>query len=90
MGSIDSATCVGITGWAADQSNPGTAITVSLWYGSTQIASVTANGFRPDIGALLGDNGLHGFTLQVPAAYLNGVANSYTVHFGTSSTAVLG
>ena len=89
-GYIDSSSCAGINGWAADKNRLGTVILVSLWDGSTQIASVTANGSRSDVGGLLGDNGLHGFSLQIPSAYQNGVAHTLQVRFETSGTQLTG
>jgi hypothetical protein len=80
-GSVDAASCSGVTGWAADQNRLNTAITVSLWVGSTQVATVTANGSRPDIGVLLNDNGVHGFTIPIPAAYAHGVATTFSVQY---------
>ena len=41
-------------------------------------------------GAALGDNGLHGFTLQLPASYVNGVAHTLQVHYASSATQVNG
>ena len=67
-----------------------TPITVSLWDGATQIASTTANASRPDVGAVIGDNGLHGYTLQIPSAYANGVSHSLQVRFESSTTQLTG
>ena len=89
-GYIDSASCTGITGWVADRNRPSFPITVSLWDGTTQISSTTANASRPDVGAVLGDNGLHGFSIPIPTAYANGTAHTLQVHYETSSTPVGG
>jgi len=89
-GHVDVANCSGIAGWIADTNRPNTPLVVSLWYGSTQIVSVTANISRPDVGAAIGDNGVHGFTLQIPAAYQNGAASNYQIHYETSSVQVPG
>jgi len=85
-GYIDSASCSGISGWAADQSRLNQAITVSLWDGSTQIASTSASAYRPDVGAVLGDQGSHGFTLVLPTSYANGVSHTLQVHYESSGT----
>jgi hypothetical protein len=87
-GNIDSATCTGINGWVADRNRPNTSITVSLWDGATQIASTTANASRSDVGAYLSDNGLHGFSLQLPSAYKNGAAHTLQVHYESTSNEV--
>jgi len=73
--------CSGINGWVADRNRLNTSILVSLWDGVTQIANTTAGGFRPDVGASLGDNGLHGFSLQIPLAYRTVVAHTYQVQY---------
>ncbi|HEY3738696.1 MAG TPA: hypothetical protein VGL53_02570, partial [Bryobacteraceae bacterium] len=90
LGFVDSASCSGISGWAADLNRLNTSITVSLWDGATQIASTTANSSRPDVGAAIGDNGVHGYSLQLPSAYANGVSHALQVHFESSSTQLIG
>jgi hypothetical protein len=86
-GYVDSVSCAtGISGWAADRNRLNQAITVTLWDGATQVASTTANTFRPDVGGVLGDNGLHGFSIPIPEAYKNGARRSLTVRFESSST----
>jgi hypothetical protein len=89
-GYVDTASCSGITGWVADRNRPGIPITVSLWDGGTSIASVTAASLRADVGSLLNDNGLHGFSMAVPPAYANGVPHSLQLHYESSGTAVPG
>ena len=89
-GYVDNATCSGINGWAADKSRLNQPITVTLWDGATQIASTTANGSRGDVGGVLGDNGLHGFALLIPAGYANGVSHNLQVHYETSPTPLPG
>jgi hypothetical protein len=89
-GFVDTAACSGISGWAADRNRPNQAITVTLWDGATQIASTNANGSRPDVGTFLGDNGLHGYTLQLPTNYINGAAHSLQVHFESSAAQLAG
>ena len=86
VGYADAVSCSGITGWAADRNRLNTAITVTLWDGSTQLATTTANGFRSDIGTFLGDNGLHAFAFPIPAGYSDGVTHSLQVRFETSTT----
>ena len=89
-GYIDSSSCAGISGWAADRNRLNQAILASLWDGATQIASATAAASRPDVGAAIGDGGLHGFTLQLPAAYMNGISRTLQVRYETSATVVPG
>ena len=89
-GNVDSSACSGIVGWAADKNRLNTSITISLWDGATQIGTATANGSRPDIATLLSDNGLHGFTLAIPASYMNGVAHTLQIHYEGGSTSLPG
>ena len=89
-GYVDTASCSGITGWAADKNRLNAPILVSLWDGSTPIASMIANGVRSDVGASVGDNGAHGFSLAVPAAYANGVSHSLQVRYETSASQLPG
>ena len=39
---------------------------VTLWDGSTQVTEMAANALRSDVGGVLGDNGLHGFSILIP------------------------
>lgn len=85
-GWVDGASCSGVSGWAADKSRPGQTIAVSLWYNGAVIATTTANGSRPDVGSVTGDSGLHGFSLSLPAAYLDGVGRTYSMRYESSTT----
>jgi hypothetical protein len=90
-GFVDSVSCTtGISGWAADRNRLNTPISVTLWDGNAQVGSTFANISRPDVGSALGDNGLHGFTIPIPAGYSNGTARSLQVRFDTSSTQLNG
>ena len=85
-GWVDRASCSGFSGWAADKSRPGQTIAVSLWYNGSVIATTTANGSRPDVSLVTGDSGLHGFSLNLPAAHLDGVRRTYSMRFESSTT----
>ena len=89
-GYIDSSSCSGISGWVADKTRLNQPIVVTLWDGAVQIASITANGSRSDVGSFLGDNGLHGFSIPIPAGYSNGVGHTLQVRYESSSTQVPG
>jgi len=89
-GHVDTASCSGITGWIADTARPNQALVVTLWDGATQIASALANGARPDVGAVIGDKGMHGFSLALPAGYANGVGHILQVRYETSTVQVSG
>ena len=89
-GYVDAASCSGITGWAADKNRLNVPLIVSLWSNGTQIASTTAGGARADVGALLGDNGLHGFSLSIPPSYATGTSRAFEVHYESSATQLPG
>jgi hypothetical protein len=86
VGFIDHAACDTIAGWAADRNRLNTSINVEVYDGSTLVATVMASNSRPDVGAFIGDNGMHGFSIATPASLKDG--NSHTVHlrFETSAT----
>ena len=85
IGYVDMANCYGIRGWAADRNRLNTSISISLYDGDTLVTRLLANQLRPDVSAYLGDNGLHGFTLPIPASLRNEAAHSISVKFETSS-----
>jgi len=90
VGYVDAANCNQIAGWAADRNRLNTSITVGIYDGSTLITTVTASGSRPDVGAFLGDNGLHGFSITTPAALQTGTAQTLHIKFETSATELTG
>lgn len=59
VGFVDYADCNSIQGWAADRGKLNVPVSVDYTGGS-----VLANGARPDVGAYLKDNGLHGFSIK--------------------------
>jgi hypothetical protein len=83
-GYIDVADCNSITGWAADRNRLNNSINVSLYDGNTLLTTVTANQSRPDVGAYLKDNGLHGFNIPVPAVLKSGT-HTISVRYESSS-----
>jgi glucose/arabinose dehydrogenase len=85
VGYVDAATCSSIVGWAADRDRLNQSITVSLYDGASLIATMPANLSRPDVGAFLGDNGLHGYRFYLPASVLDGQAHSIHLKFETSA-----
>ncbi|HEY6391024.1 MAG TPA: hypothetical protein VIX89_07090, partial [Bryobacteraceae bacterium] len=88
VGSLEAANCNTISGWAADKSRLNQAINVSLYNGGTLLATVPANQSRPDVAALLGDNGLHGFSISTPNSLKDGSAHSVQVQFTDTGAAV--
>ncbi len=85
-GTFEHAGCDTLSGWAADQNRLNTSITVSICDNGTLLSTFLANGSRPDIGSLLGDNGLHGFSTPTPSSLLDGASHLVSVRFESSST----
>jgi hypothetical protein len=85
IGYIDRADSHGIRGWVADRKRLNTSISVSLYDGDTLITTLLANQPRKDVGAYLGDNGAHGFTIPIPTCLKNEEAHSISIRFETSN-----
>jgi len=88
VGSLDAANCNTISGWAADKSRLNQAINVSPYDGGALMATVLANQSRPDVAALLGDNGLHGFSISTPGSLKDGSTHSIQLQFTDNGAAV--
>jgi len=84
VGYVDVLSCSAISGWAADRSSLNTSVNVDLYDGSTLMGTVTATGSRPDVGAYLNDNGLHGFGFTPPVSLKDGLPHAITVRIGTT------
>ena len=85
VGFFELADCTEIAGWAADKNRLNTSITVSIFDGQTLLQTVLANLPRSDVGAGLGDNGLHGFFMLVPDALKDGQPHSIHVRFESTN-----
>jgi|GEM_PF-1207287 len=68
-GHLDAADCGKAWGWAADRAQPNRPISVDLFINGQRAGTVLADRLRSDVGAYLGDNGLHGFEFTIPAAF---------------------
>src|SRR5262249_7570008 len=86
VGFVDHAGCDTIAGWAADRNRLNTIINVQIYDGNNLIAIVAANGSRPDVGAFLGDNGVHSFAITTPASLRSGSAHTVHIKFEASAT----
>lgn len=84
VGYVDLANCDRIFGWAADRNRLNTSIDVSLYDGGRLIATAPANLMRLDIASYLGDDGLHGFIIPIPASFNDGSAHTISVRFENS------
>ncbi|HSS20410.1 MAG TPA: LamG-like jellyroll fold domain-containing protein [Pyrinomonadaceae bacterium] len=82
----DAADCTQISGWAADHNHLNVSISVDIYDGSTKLITIPANLSRPDVGAYLGDNGLHGFSYSVPSSLRDGRLHSIKVQFAGTTT----
>ncbi|HYL99682.1 MAG TPA: hypothetical protein VEZ90_12065 [Blastocatellia bacterium] len=89
-GFIDVHDCTSVGGWAADLNRLNQSINVELYDGSTLIAITSAFRPRPDVATFIGDNGLHGFTLPIPAALKDGTSHSLHIKFEASTTELSG
>ena len=85
-GFVDYVSCDSITGWAADRSRLNTSIAVRIYDGSTLVTTVLARDLRTDVGNYLGDNGKHGFAIQLPSRFKNGLQHTLRVRFEESTT----
>ena len=85
-GSLDHAGCDTLAGWAADRNRLNTSITASFYDNGVLFTTVLANLSRPDVGAFLGDNGLHGFSVTTPLSLQTGSAHQVSVRFEGSGT----
>jgi hypothetical protein len=85
-GTFEHTGCDTLSGWAADRNRPNTAINVSIYNNGTLLTTILANGSRPDVGATLGDNGLHGFSIPTPLSLQDGNSHLISVRFESSST----
>ncbi|HYM01283.1 MAG TPA: S53 family peptidase [Blastocatellia bacterium] len=86
IGFIDALNCTRIAGWAADKNRLNQPISVSIYDGTTLIVTLRAGQVRNDVGAFLGDNGLHGYSTPTPASLMTGTAHSIHVKFETGPT----
>jgi RHS repeat-associated protein len=78
-GSHDLADCNTIAGWAWDQRQPNTPISVDVLIDGNFYMRVLADVYRPDlVSAGIGD-GRHGFSLATPVWLRDGVTHSITV-----------
>lgn len=85
-GFLDHVSCDSITGWAADRNRLNTSINVKIYDGSTLVSTVLARDLRSDVGNYLGDNGKHGFAIQLPSRFKNGQQHILRVRFEDSTT----
>jgi len=81
----ENADCTQISGWAWDQSQPNTAISVDIFADGSLLTTVLANQFRQDLLNAGKGNGNHGFSIPTPLALKNGAQHSITIKFAGTS-----
>jgi len=77
-GYLDFAGKSGVFGWDTNLNNPDEAMEVTVFIDDKQVATITANLFRPDLEGVVGD-GHHAFLYQIPAWYFDGMEHSLSV-----------
>jgi hypothetical protein len=90
VGAFDNADCNVVSGWALDQSDFSKTVTVDIYVDGSLLASVQANGDRPDVASHFGNSAAryHGYSYSVPAnaSWKNGQNHNITVRIcGTSN-----
>jgi hypothetical protein len=85
-GYFDGATCSAISGWAWNSSNPNTPVSVNILNGSTLVATVLANEFRPDLLSEGFGTGYYGFNYPFPQSLMDG--NAHTIAVQISGTGI--
>lgn len=72
-GYFDSISASGaVSGWAIDPDSPSLSTDIDLYIDNVFISRTSTNKYRPDINSLYSTTGDHGFSVQIPASYLNG------------------
>jgi hypothetical protein len=89
-GYLDEARCSGLSGWAADLGNLDAAVSVDLLDGSTLIATLEANEFRPDLVTGRLGNGRHAFNYALPSALLGGKPHVMHVRIAGTTVELIG
>jgi Dolichyl-phosphate-mannose-protein mannosyltransferase len=81
QGFHDVADCRVIYGWAWDANQPNNLIDVDIYDGTTLLATISANVFRPDLLQAGVGNGYHSFTYPVDGLLKNGQPHLIRVKF---------
>lgn len=91
QGTIESGTCDLVTGWAWDQNQPNTPVSLDLvdvTYGSPMyVTTIRANTYRPDLVSAGIGNGVHGVSFSIDPNLRYGSPRLFQLRFsGTNST----
>jgi hypothetical protein len=89
-GYLDVASCSTIGGWAWNSSNPNTPVYINILNGSTLVATVLANQFRPDLFSEGIGNGYYGFSFLFPQSLMDGNAHTIAVQIAGTGISLSG
>jgi hypothetical protein len=85
-GTLDTVNCDEILGWAWNENNANRQIMVNIFDGDSLIASVKAEGLRPDLKAAGKGDGNHAFALPVPTSLKDGRPHSIRAKIGEAGS----
>lgn len=89
-GYFDSASCTTISGWAWNAGNPNTPVSVNILNGSTLVATLLADQFRPDLLSGGFGTGYYGFNYPLPQSLMDGNAHTIAVQIAGTGIALSG
>jgi hypothetical protein len=85
-GTLDVVNCDQFLGWAWDESSGNRPITVNIYDGDSLIASIKADGLRPDLKTAGKGDGNHAFIFPAPVSLKNGQAHLIHAKIGESGS----
>ncbi len=77
-GFLDYAGKSGVFGWDTNLNNMSESVEVTIFIDNKEVATVTANLYRPDLESAT-SNGRHAFFYQIPAWYFDGMEHTVKV-----------
>ena len=93
IGSLDVVAVTGgsatVAGWALDPNSPGTSIQAHIYVNGAGYAFVSDGG-RPDVNAVLGVSGGHGFSVTVPLQWGSNNVCAYSIGVASGNNTLLG
>lgn len=84
-GFVYGADCSTFRGWAWDRNKVNSPVSVDILDGPNVIASLLADGFRPDLQTAGKGNGKHAFSFPIPTGLKDGSAHSFSARVSGSS-----
>ncbi len=77
-----------VSGWAFDPNSPGASIAVHVYVGNAGTATL-ANNPRPDVNAVMGVSGQHGFSVNVPLQRGPNTVCAYSIGVASGNNALI-